>query len=112
MKDKSVHEPLKNVWSMKEAKAHFGDLLEKAKSQGPQTITRHGKTTAVVVTAEEWMLCSQRKGNLAEFLSKSPLTGSGLQVSRLGFLAGQISTPDDFDRTGSTEIEEMFDWRG
>ena len=32
MKDKSVHEPQKNVWSMAEAKAHFGDLVENAKS--------------------------------------------------------------------------------
>lgn len=27
---------------------------------------------------------------------------------RLGFLAGEISVPDDFDRTGASEIEAMF----
>lgn len=112
MKDKSMHEPQRNVWSMAEAKAHFGDLVEKAKTQGPQTITRHGKPTAVLVSAEEWMLCSQRKDSLAEFLSRSPQAGSGLQVRRLGFLFGQFSVPDDFDQMGSVEIEEMFDWRG
>ena len=30
------------------------------------------------------------------------------QVRRLGFLAGQIKVPDDFDRMGSTEIEQLF----
>ncbi len=30
------------------------------------------------------------------------------QVNCLGFMAGQISAPDDFDRMGSKEIEEMF----
>lgn len=30
------------------------------------------------------------------------------QVRRLGFMAGQISVPDDFDRIGQEEIERMF----
>ena len=30
------------------------------------------------------------------------------QVRRLGFMAGQISVPDDFDRMGSDEIEHLF----
>ena len=33
----------------------------------------------------------------------------GSQVRRLGFLAGQISVPDDFDEMGRNEIERMFD---
>jgi prevent-host-death family protein len=32
----------------------------------------------------------------------------GSQVRRLGFMAGQISVPDDFDRMGSKEIEALF----
>jgi prevent-host-death family protein len=32
----------------------------------------------------------------------------GAQVRRLGFMAGQISVPDDFDRMGKEEIEQMF----
>ena len=30
------------------------------------------------------------------------------EMRRLGFMAGQISVPDDFDRMGSEEIERMF----
>ena len=30
------------------------------------------------------------------------------QVRRLGFMAGQISVPDDFDRMGQEEIERIF----
>jgi prevent-host-death family protein len=33
---------------------------------------------------------------------------SGAKVRRLGFMAGQISVPDDFDRMGRDEIERMF----
>jgi prevent-host-death family protein len=32
----------------------------------------------------------------------------GAQVRRLGFMAGQISVPDDFDRMGREEIERIF----
>lgn len=30
------------------------------------------------------------------------------QTKRLGFMAGQINVPDDFDRMGETEIAQMF----
>ena len=33
-------------------------------------------------------------------------TGAG--VRRLGFMSGQISVPDDFDRLGAEEIERLF----
>jgi len=33
---------------------------------------------------------------------------TGKQKRRLGFLAGQIKVPDDFDRMFEQEIEEMF----
>jgi prevent-host-death family protein len=32
----------------------------------------------------------------------------GKEVKRLGFMAGQISVPDDFDRMGRKEIERIF----
>ena len=33
---------------------------------------------------------------------------TGSAVHRVGFLAGQISVPDDFDEMGRGEIEELF----
>jgi prevent-host-death family protein len=32
----------------------------------------------------------------------------GAQVRRLGFMTGEISVPDDFDRMGKEEIERIF----
>jgi len=32
----------------------------------------------------------------------------GAQVRRIGFMAGQISVPDDFDQMGREEIERIF----
>lgn len=82
MKEKRMLRRRSELWTVAEAKAHFSAMMERARSQGPQTITRHGKTAAVVVSAEEWTRSLQRKGNLAEFLSKSPLAGSGLKIER------------------------------
>jgi prevent-host-death family protein len=69
-------------WTVAEAKAKFSEVLERAMSEGPQTITRKGRTAAVVVGAEEWERKTRRVGNLAEFLAASPLRGSGLKLRR------------------------------
>jgi prevent-host-death family protein len=71
------------VWTVAEAKAKFSEIIQRAMSEGPQTITRKGRAAAVVVGAEEWQRKTQRVGNLAEFFAASPLRGSGLKVHRL-----------------------------
>jgi prevent-host-death family protein len=70
-------------WSVAQAKAKLSEVIDLARSQGPQTITRNGRTAAVVVAAEEWERKTRRSGNLAEFFAASPLRASGLKPSRL-----------------------------
>jgi prevent-host-death family protein len=70
------------VWAVAEAKAQFSELIDRVLSDGPQTITRNGRKTVVVVAADEWERKSRRKGNLAEFLADSPLRESGLNLDR------------------------------
>jgi len=69
-------------WTVAKAKSKFSEIIERAISEGPQTITRRGRTAAVVVGAEEWQRKTKRSGNLAEFFAESPLRGSGLKVRR------------------------------
>ena len=69
-------------WTVAEAKARFSELIEQTRINGPQTITRHGRSAAVVVSAEEWERKTKRTGNLAEFLAGSPLRGSDIDVER------------------------------
>ncbi len=69
-------------WTVAEAQARLSELIERARAGGPQTITRHGKIAAVVVSADEWERKSRRIGNLAEFFAGSPLRGSGLAAGR------------------------------
>ena len=72
-----------DTWTVAEAKAKLSEVLKRAQSDGPQTITRHGRRTAVVVAAEEWERKTKRRGNLAEFFAASPLRGSGLKIERI-----------------------------
>lgn len=69
-------------WTVAEAKARFSELIDQARSKGPQTITKHGRSAAVVVSAEEWERKSKRRGNLAEFFAASPLRDAGIEIKR------------------------------
>ena len=73
----------KSQWTVAEAKAKFSEVLDRAHSRGPQSITRHGQLTAVIVAAEEWERKTRRVGNLAEFFAASPLRDSNLQLQRV-----------------------------
>ena len=70
-------------WKVAEAKARFSELIDKALHEGAQEITRHGKRAVVVVAAKEWDRRATRQESLVEFLDRSPLRGSGLEIRRL-----------------------------
>ncbi|PSM16339.1 type II toxin-antitoxin system prevent-host-death family antitoxin [Nitratireductor sp. StC3] len=68
-------------WTVAGAKARLSEVIERAQS-APQTITRNGKPSVVVVSAEEWQRKMVRRGTLAEFLMDSPLRGADLDLER------------------------------
>lgn len=69
-------------WSIADAKARLSEVVERAHREGPQTITRHGRRAAVLVSAEQWDR-ENRKGTLLDFFRTSPLRGSGIDLARL-----------------------------
>jgi prevent-host-death family protein len=70
-----------------EAKTQLSKLVEKA-SKGESFIIAKAGKPIVKVTA-----------------LSAPI---GAQVRRVGFMAGQISVPEDFDQMGKDEIEGIF----
>ncbi len=70
-----------------EAKTHLSRLVEQAAKGEPFIIAKAGKPLVKVMPLS------------------APEAG---QVKRLGFLAGQITVPEDFDRIGVAEIEQLF----
>lgn len=68
------------IWTVAEAKSRLSEIIERAQSSGPQTITKNGRRAVVVVDVKEWERKAKRSGNLAEFFAASPLRKSGLKI--------------------------------
>ena len=62
-------------WALQDAKARFSEVVRKAKTEGPQRITVHGREEVVVVSVEEYRrVKGERTGQaLAQVLRDSPL---------------------------------------
>jgi len=69
------------TWTLAGAKARLSEVVDRAQA-APQIITRNGKPSAVIVSAEEWARKSMRKATLAEFLLASPLRGADIELER------------------------------
>jgi prevent-host-death family protein len=63
------------TWQMQTAKARFSDVVRSAKSDGPQDITIHGKSVAVVLSRELYDRLSGNSQSLLQFMQASPLCG-------------------------------------
>lgn len=59
-------------WHLQDAKNHLSKLVQKAQSEGPQTITLRGRPTAVVLSTEEFERLRGPKRSLAEYLLSGP----------------------------------------
>lgn len=70
-----------------EAKTHLSRLVDAAANGEPFIIAKAGKPLVKVIPLG------------------APEHG---EAKRLGFMAGQVAVPDDFDTMGSREIEALF----
>jgi prevent-host-death family protein len=69
-------------WQLQDAKNRFSELVRKAREEGPQLITLHGRDAVVVVSANEFGKLSRPRGSLVDFFRKSPLAGAQLDLVR------------------------------
>ncbi len=62
-------------WKLQDAKAHFSDLVRRAREEGPQRVTVYGEDAVVVVSAAAFarMIQPAARPSLYELLSRSPL---------------------------------------
>jgi prevent-host-death family protein len=65
----------RHTWQMQEAKARLSEVVKRAESEGPQDITLHGRSVAVVVSRETFERLAGRGQSLIEFMRRSPLYG-------------------------------------
>ena len=72
---------MSRIWQLQEAKNKLSEVVKRANTEGPQTISRRGVPVAVVVSAREFQR-SERVGSLVDFLGQSPLHGVDLDLER------------------------------
>jgi prevent-host-death family protein len=70
-----------------EAKTHLSRLIEQASSGEPFVIAKAGKPMVKVMALD---------------------APAATEARRMGFMTGEISVPEDFDRMGSEAIDAMF----
>lgn len=73
---------MRKSWALQDAKNRFSEVVTEAARVGPQVITRRGRETAVVVSYEEWIRLSRRRGRLIDVLRRAPRVPGGLDIQR------------------------------
>ncbi len=79
-----MHPPKPAHWPLQDAKARFSELVRRAKSEGPQLVTVHGREEVVVIAAAEFRrLEGDRTGaDLIQALQASPHRNSSIAPRR------------------------------
>ncbi len=65
------------VWSLQEAKAKFSEVVRRAQTEGPQTVTVHGKKAVTIAAAARSTDKAETGASLVDLLNESPLRGAG-----------------------------------
>ena len=65
-----------HAWQMQEAKARLSEVVKRAESEGPQNITLHGQSVAVVVSRAMFDRLTGNEHSLVRFMRQSPLYGA------------------------------------
>ncbi len=73
---------MQSEWQLQVAKSNLSQLIKRAANGDAQTVTVHGKPTAVVVSAEEYARLTRRQGKLSTALLRPDLAGEDLDFSR------------------------------
>lgn len=60
------------VWQIQTAKQRFSEVVERACTEGPQVVTKHGRDAVVVVSAEEYERLSGNPPRLVDFIRSAP----------------------------------------
>ena len=60
------------TWQVQEAKTRLSEVIERARTEGPQTITRHGAERAIVLSIEDYRALVAHKPDFKAHLLGGP----------------------------------------
>lgn len=84
-------------WPMHAAKNRLGEVLDKARSEGPQIITRHGRAECAVISVEELQALQERE--------------AGRELSAKDVILMREPTSDFFAEVVEHERKQPRRWR-
>lgn len=74
-----------HAWQLQTAKARFSEVFRRARTEGPQWVTRQGKEAVVILPAEEFERlteCNKGPKSLVAFFAESPLAKVSVDLER------------------------------
>ncbi len=60
------------TWQIQDAKSRFSEVIERARAEGPQTITRHGTARAMLLSIEDYRALAALKPDFKAHLLGGP----------------------------------------
>lgn len=69
-------------WQLQEAKSKFSELVKKATTEGPQTVSVRGQDQVVVISKKYYEELFGRKKSFLQLIFDSPLKGIELDLER------------------------------
>ena len=70
------------IWKLEDAKNRFSEVVRRARGEGPQFVTKHGREAAVVLGIDEYRALAEGPGALLGFFSDSPF-GEAIRAGEL-----------------------------
>ncbi|MBL4774032.1 MAG: type II toxin-antitoxin system Phd/YefM family antitoxin [Alcanivoracaceae bacterium] len=73
---------MRNTWQLQEVKSKFSQLVERALSDEPQFVTKHGKNAVVILSFDDFKNITKLTTDLVSFFKNSPLAEIEFDISR------------------------------
>lgn len=73
------------TWQLQAAKARFSEVFRRARTEGPQWVTRQEREAVVIIPAEEFERLTRRvrqPSSLVQFFAESPLAQVAIDLER------------------------------
>src|SRR5713101_7415150 len=77
--------PVEPSWQIQTAKARFSEVFRRARTEGPQLITRQGREGVVMISGEQYEELTGRSHqpeNVVDFFQQSPFVAVDLDLER------------------------------
>lgn len=70
------------TWQLQDARRRFSEVVDLALKDGPQRVTRHGRSAVVILSEDEWRRLSESRPSFGALLASFPADADDLAARR------------------------------